>query len=90
MAHCDGIHHVQSREVNVLAMSPRMLEHVTKTRPALRRDMTAPRTRTALHDHYVRAINCALEAGHEQDALELAAAYSDDLNASETLQSLTV
>ena len=44
--------------------------------------MTAPRTRSALHDHYVRA----LEAGHEQDALELAAAYSDDLNASEISQ----
>jgi hypothetical protein len=52
--------------------------------------MTAPRTRSALHDHYVRAINCALEAGHEQDALELAAAYSDDLSASETSQSLAV
>jgi hypothetical protein len=47
--------------------------------PALRRDITAPRTKTALHEHYVRAINGALEAGREEDAYDLAVDYANDL-----------
>ncbi len=52
--------------------------------PAPRRDISAPKTNRALHDHYVRAINGALEAGRDNDAYELADAYAKDLGAPET------
>lgn len=51
-----------------------------KRRSALRRDITAPVTNPITHDHYVRAINLALESGREHDAHELAAAYANDLD----------
>jgi hypothetical protein len=52
--------------------------------PALRRDITAPKSHRAMHEHYVRAINWALEAGRDSDAYELADAYAKDLGATET------
>jgi hypothetical protein len=52
--------------------------------PALRRDITAPKNHRAMHEHYVRAINGALEAGRDQVAYELATAYAKDLGAPET------
>jgi hypothetical protein len=59
-----------------------------KRHPALRRDITAPKSRTSLHDHYVRAINLALENGRENDAYDLATAYSNDLSAPRELHDL--
>jgi hypothetical protein len=59
---------------------------MTKNRyPAPRRDTTAPKNQRALHDHYVRAINGAVEAGRDHVAYELATAYAQDLGASERI-----
>lgn len=56
---------------------------MTKNRAPLRRDITAPKTNRALHEHYVRAINNALETGRDREAHELASAYAKDLGAND-------
>jgi hypothetical protein len=53
---------------------------MTRKRPIqLVRTINSPKVNRAMHDHYVRAVNAALESGRDEQAEELAAAYGDDL-----------
>jgi enoyl-CoA hydratase/carnithine racemase len=53
---------------------------MTSKRPnQLVRTINAPKANRAMHEHYVRAVNAALESGRDDQAAELAAAYGDDL-----------